>query len=1123
MIHTNTLALPMEDELLASIQRLLHDEQMPRRHNLAFDAVTRALRRRMECVLFCSDGLALAHCGSGSGADTFTAETTHALWAVREQLVHESRLDPDLPPAMLPVLVNQIFFELECGDAVTRAACERVVQCFNEQPRWASFWQPRYYSVVVECAKSPSVNHALAACPTAHVAPLFAMLEAAARRLESAGTLGVKDLVGRSPNAAHLASFLRHGPVSYAFVTRVLFPVLADHSANTPSARSKINADVTAALSAACAAHADVVHPFLAHALEAAARAAVANGCTADEVWPLVGTFQQLLAPGGCAEAMQHPCMSALVTAAGQIAGAQLQRKSWLSQLAREALAVGHAPLEGTCMSTLAAVVGVDASSALEMVAQGLLTREFRAAPVESAAALALVNAVVAAYAALRAVPDLVDALSSVPSAAVAVAGRMTVRDMWCAEGVRGAMRDALRGCLPAVAGSLAMVPHDMVTAVLACDVLRWGPALGADAAVTWVSRVWQSFVFPHLESPIALRVYAEALDCAHYRWSPLVTARVVPAVAADYLAPLQQQHAPGKQPSKKRSKAHPWWQRDACDELTRCMVQRLRLVRDFPHLWSVDEAEQQALCGALLARNPTLSDWPVLLWAGGLDAFREWLLRSPQDELAASYSALDAAWCLSERARACVLAQVVQSADEQRARAVAALVPLDMWALCGHRSRDAEAAMAALLRVGCDVVIAQLVSSPQLRWRKAALAVAPSLGPQAVAALQDDSVWQSVLALPRPRVWAYAALATASEGLLSASLQLLVAAGAQAWQHEQGCWAAWTAVLERLAEARLATLWPARVADELFNVAWRCSQWTVLEALHRALHALCGADAAAVAARVSLRLLAWDRVPVTAVPGLMAAAVGQREDLYRWALFDVAVHEPSCRALWALLENPLSFHHVPVLREALAVLLANGTLQRCADGALAARCIERSIRLAPPYNATQLSARLQLAMPRDSPACVRASMAAVGTARRICPSFWLQCVGTVSAMVSRALHLVSRAPEGVEEAALRELVSAARAVGREIGAGGADLKKRKHYLAFVLSEWLSRHENHAPLEVRRAVWGEGMVVAMEAACMSDKDQRESYGLVRGGQGPRQEWKRYRKMYQALDAFKGKI
>lgn len=374
--------------------------------------------------------------------------------------------------------------------------------------------------------------------------------------------------------------------------------------------------------------------------------------------------------------------------------------------------------------------------------------------------------------------------------------------------------------------------------------------------------------------------------------------------------------------------------------------------------------------------------------------------------------------------------------------------------------------------------------------------------------------MWASALATPRPALWAYGAVAAAANAEQRARvMHALVDAGLNAWRTEARCWDAWHVVLSHLAHDE----WPLWVkamgngaASTLFSAAWQCGQWQVLQAFHGALHRLHVVEGAHAAAQVTLRLLQTDRVPTEDAPLLLAAALGRDPALYALAL-DVAVRDASCRTMRALLENPASMHDVAALRAALPQLVA--VAQQCADGAVASRCVERTIRLAPPYNVTQLAARLNCAYPRDSPASVRACMAVLAAARKICPTFWYQAAGLVSGMVSRALHLISHLPEGVTVSpemanVFQDWVSASRSVGREIGAGGADLKKRKHHLAFALSDWLSRDESGAALEVRRAVWSEGMVSAMEAACYNDKDLKESYGMLRGGQGPRQEWKR---------------
>ena len=141
--------------------------------------------------------------------------------------------------------------------------------------------------------------------------------------------------------------------------------------------------------------------------------------------------------------------------------------------------------------------------------------------------------------------------------------------------------------------------------------------------------------------------------------------------------------------------------------------------------------------------------------------------------------------------------------------------------------------------------------------------------------------------------------------------------------------------------------------------------------------------------------------------------------------------------------------------------------------------------------------------------------MRALETARRACPAIWFRGVGIVAAIEARAMATVTKAGEGYEKAA--------RALGREMGGAGADLKRRKHHMTFGLADFLTRCEPKAPLAVREAIWDEGLFLSMQAILTSDSQQSLSFDLVRGPISNKSAWRRYKRRYQEMDQYKGNV
>jgi hypothetical protein len=854
-----------------------------------------------------------------------------ALWTLRLELIDSVHFDADLPQALVRVLLDQIFFELEVAEDETRALCAAFCAKLCDESRFARFWPPRFYNMVVECAKSPGVNHALAACPTRFLGSLFKSMERAAVHLLDSGTAGVKDLIGRTPD--HLVGFLRHGPVAYRVVSMVLFP-----ATSTKVGAAMLQSEVSKALTAACARSPDVVQAYFSHALEAALAASIANKRSVAEAWELVAFFQQLL--GGSADTVvAHPHTAALVLATRGLQGVPL-RKPWLLQLVK-ASKIASA-FSAHVMRTLSAVLAVDQSLCLQLVGDGVLLRGVGSDPRDMEAVTNLACALIEAFAQIRALPDLMAALC-----ADGAAGRTgLVRNILGhpdVELVRHAFRDALRNCLPSLASSLALIPSDEVSAQLVCDILRWGPIGPEAVSAGWNPSAWAAGLCRYVGAALAQgltvshRVHCALLGAIHYRWSPIQAAAVLPRQpCGDFFCLVPAGPLSGQ--------AHPDFQRY-------CWL-RLRLSRDFPQYWLSDAAEAQRLSLWLLEQGQLgLVDWAVLLWAGGLIAFQMWLRVAEESDGGFSAGAQDAAW-RPDPARAFAAAEALLQVPLARACRLAAFLPLDFIGLCGLNADHAAVAVRALARVGRGAMLAALVAGHSPVWKRVAselwLREKLLLGPEVASALGAEmqlQIWGDVLSLPRPDVWPYAAMAAASgDEQVAAAARLLAAAGPSAWRDEWGCWSAWSAVLSCVQDWRVWLAHIGPVASSVFSVAWQSSQWSVLEALHGALHRL-GCDGWLCAARLTLRLLGSGRVPQDASSSLLAAAVGVH---YAVAL-EAALADRSCLTMRALLETPPSFHNVPLLREAMPRLLS--LVQECSASqeregpALASRCVERTIR----------------------------------------------------------------------------------------------------------------------------------------------------------------------------------
>jgi hypothetical protein len=510
--------------------------------------------------------------------------------------------------------------------------------------------------------------------------------------------------------------------------------------------------------------------------------------------------------------------------------------------------------------------------------------------------------------------------------------------------------------------------------------------------------------------------------------------------------------------------------------------------------------------------------EWGLLLWAGGMPILKLWLRNAPETSIMSTDA--NEAWTSGRRQQQegmeavslATLDAIMEVTSLQRAQLLASAVPLQVLAM----SSDATLAVTALARAEQWARLAELLCL-QPSFHKAARRVwlhgkKLALGPAVAVVLNDDKVWKACFALPRPNVWGY--LAAAED--CTRALNYLSSAGLNALS-ESGAWEVCSMALRLIDLSQWVTL-AASFWMPLFGRIWLASQWDTLMCYHQCLNRL-DIQGASIAMRKSLQLL------IHFQDSLDESVVSQ---LLTLADYEMAIHcalAASPRIFAEFLMLPASVHDTNTLKSFLPAILMRLLEWAPQEPLLAAQCSERLFRVVPPSDPNQMAMFLQpcLMVGSDvSPALIDASMRALGMARRACPSVWLRGAGIVAALEARAMGLLGRVPRNEEEYEM--YVEAGRTVGREVGANGAQLKKRRHFLTFSLADYLTRCEPRASLGIRNAIWDEGLKYAMEAVVTtSEPQQKFSFDLVRGPVSNKAAWRRYKRRWEEMDQYQGHV
>ncbi len=953
-------------------------------------------------------------------------------------------------------LMKLVFDEYEKGTAGSREAAWRFVSAVERDAKLREAFRVDY-DVAVGGRKSPSFSDALRSCQDGRLwAPLFRLIEASSQSKLDKGVSTFDRLFFRTDDRCNLYPLLACGSVAYPLIVISMFPVMSKESTRKASKKTASSIDLgMSLLQAAFGKVPHLVAPLFAFIVEACA----AN-YSAEEVIHLVAKFQSMLSSAN------NPWMADLVRATRGIRDQEWCR-GWAWKLVASALAEKRgALLSDTSLKTFAAVLEVTPTVAFKIVDAGMLV-----VPVEGGEGhVQVMKGLVQAHSTLRALPDFFRyllSLNPLPNK------QLSIRDAYVHPSMRPVAKSALAACLPSVASALALAPRDEVSAVMVGDILKWGP-IGAEAKASgWDALAWGKAVCGWARENGAQLLLECFLDALHYRWDPLLLEAVM-----------------GSGCFGLRDGSH----------LTD--VQRVRLARDFPRYWSTPE-NVVLLCERILQASAD-PDWSLLLWSGGMSLLRAWLTTAPLH----SFQSIEAseAWTKSVRV-ANETISAVKKCGADRAHAIMTAVSLEVVALYSGKSKskvvDAFVAGAALDRLAEFLTLFPVFcEAAEKRWLKKKV----PLGPQVAVVLKSEAVWKAALKLDRPAVWPYVAAC----GNVLRALKTLVGAGAEAWVKEDGCWAVWRSILLEIDGETWRKKVGPELAASLLSVLWREKQWVVLAEYHSALSRIGLAEGAALAMRKSLALILSGKTQID------DATVSKLLSLADYGLALAATRKDlSCRVLHLLLSLPSDAHDRPLLRRAMPFLMTVAIAS--SERLRAATCAERFIRLIPPYDAGQLAYYLQPCIldERSSAALVRLAMAALDTARRVCPSVWFRGAGIVAAFEARALSLVAKFSD-------EEWVQAARAVGREIGGGGADLKQRKYYLAFAMGNWLSHGEPRASLAVRTAVWQEGLVAAMESA-VTESDQAFSFHMVTGANSNKASWKRYKRKYDEQEKYTGKL
>lgn len=1087
--------LDKTNELIVSDLRAMMDSsvQIPRKPQFLFSVCIRNITWR-QFARVKDDGAQVTH----------LCDVLSQLWSLLAEIVCLDSFDPQAGfGESLDHLMKLVFDEYERGSLSSKKAACLFLRTLESRPLLARAAVLEFQKLVGG-RKSPSFESMLSVLVPDKEAsltpeknevslfllePVFRMVDASAKARQAMGVRLDKELFGHTgQQKRQMLRLVRAGRAAWSVVCAALFPHLVT-GATRKAERKKREAwsEGRTLLREVNAEDGESVAPFLAFA--------VSYGSEHLEIgvaMEVADEAKQLL--GGAS----HEMMGSVVEATAKMGNeAATWRRDWCWELVtswRDRNGSGW-KVTHAFARTCAAIARVEPSLAFQLVSTGLLERS--SSDCSTAQAQDLVCAIIWAYAELRALPELYQYLLQGNKSG-------TIRDAFALDGVRASSRDALRRCLPVNAQLLALVPRDATSSVMVCDILKWGP-IGPEAEASgWNPVTWTQALCRHVEQHSDhVSVYREMMNALHYRWTTLVLGRVMKMrQGGDGFFSLLSSDLTDTLNSSERML---------------CILQRLRLSRDFPQFWSpLPDAE--SICKRVIDLGHSL-DWGVLLWCGGLTSLQQWLLKAPES-MFKGLEAIDA-WGPGGQIRADLTVKAMTDCDVSRARCIAEGVPTRLL----KEASDTSAVVRALYRVDLLDKLGELVEI----HRDALLPVVQRvwvkemkpLGPRVAVAVNDETIWKACRKLPRPQLWSYLAV---SPKMIKYGLKALKKAGRGAWNVESGCWDLWISVLNRIEFADWSKRLSAELVEAVFVEAWKSLNVGVICAMHGALFRLqIQGGLLALKKCLYLVLKLHTKISDAALLDLLGVAC-QAEAGYKMVLECVG-NDQSCRVLYAFLMIPFQLHKSLLLRSHTNAFVAQ--LLECPNRVVAARSCGRLIRICPPYNANELALLLQPCLPGSDATSIRASMTALSAARRVCPRVWFRGIGIVSAIESRAMYLVSHIPEQQVDQENNnnnndDWVRCARSVGREIGAGGSELKKRKLYLTYALADWLTRCEHRAALSVRRAVWEEGMVVAMEAVRENDGDKAASYALVRGPMNHKSAWKRYKRKYEETE-FKGKV
>jgi hypothetical protein len=970
--------------------------------------------------------------------------------------------------------IKLVFDEYEKGSESSKEAAFRFLNGIEASSKLKPFFR-HDLSKFVGARVSPSYCATIKATQDARLlGPVLRLLEDAALRAVEKGSniftpvfdSYLKDETYGNTNFYYL---MQIGVQAYRVVLLAMFPPVT--SEITKHAEAKKKSAVKQGmqlLEQGFKLHPELLGPFFPHVIEW-----IILHYPFQFVVDTLLYFQGLFSLRDTVPAVNHPHMASLVWATRGLTNLEWRRE-WAWNLVSTSVASlsSSTQLSNVALHSFAVIVKIEPTVAFKMVDMGMFAVAVEAGKGQEE----LLCELIAAYSSLRALHELLQFLVTGKRAE----GKTTIRDAYVNEKVRAVARDSLRKCLPSVATTLALVPGDAVATRIVMDILRWGPVGPQAIASGWNGSVWGTKLHQcAAENKTALmECFFNAL---HYRWDPLLLEKV-----------MQQREQFG------------------LDQISN-PVQRIRFARDFPKYWNRPDNGVE-VCKKILGEKQTDEiEWGLLLWAGEDVALKAWLKTAPEGSLYSVDSVMAWGPGTGGEMRTKQTVDAILKLPLERATLIAGAAPLRLFESYYKRT------VKAFVRVNQMERLADLLAEyPQYRAeaKKLWLKKKTPLGPRVAVSLDDEEVWKSALASPRPIVWQYLALCKNP----ALALQRFQEAGEEAYT-EPAYWTAWENVLGLVDEQ----LWVeyGKLLIELFSSMWCFLQWDVLIAYHEALKRL-NVAGAQTALKKSLSLVLKLGCSQDAVISSLLSLAD-----YKLSLVSVLEDDPlSCRIVFIFLSLDPVDHNVPLLRPYIPTLMS--MIMQCQDPLLAARCSERLLRIAPPFDPDQMAFYLQpciLSGPSVQPAVIKAAMSALHTARRVCPPVWFRGAGIVAAIESRGLELVSHIPESSKRSRSEEeeWVNAARSLGREIGGGGADLKKRKHYLTYALADWLTRGEPRAALAVRKAVWEEGLLSTMEAVLMNETQQAYSFHLIRGAVVNKAAWKRYKKKFMEQDAYRGKI